>query len=123
MTTALEQFLAAIEDEIGDAKTKVGNSSGPLSDPEKTTVKGDLDAAQSDIASALNEINNAGSADTTDLPSTLPAIANECLILARDAHTESMRTSPSNTTIGNKIKTVDRIIDVANGYRARAGTP
>lgn len=121
MASALEEYLETLEEELEDAKTSVGTSPGPLDEPAKSQVAGNLSTAQQSIVDALAEINDVGTADPNNLPSTLPAIANECVILARDAHTESMQISPNYVSIGNDIKTIDRIIDVARGYKAKAG--
>ncbi|MCI0366010.1 MAG: hypothetical protein L0219_19300 [Phycisphaerales bacterium] len=119
--STLDILLDLLEEDLEDSKQLVGSSPGPLIDPEADEAAAHLISAEQRIAGVLDLISNAGAADTNNLPSTLPSIANECLILARDAHTEALRPAPNNTLIGNKVKTIDRIIDVANGYRAKAG--
>ena len=121
MATPLEQYLKLLEDDLVDSKTTVGSQQGPLPDPAKSTVATDLQDARNHIADALAEINNVGAADATDLPTTLPAIASECVNLASAALAQSKRPNPDEDVIGDDIKTIDRIITITNGYRDKAG--
>lgn len=121
MPTPLEQYLELLEDDLLDSKKTVGNQSGPLSAPANGIVATDLTHARQHISDALAEINNSGTADPANLPSTLPAIATECVILASTALAEAGRANPDQTAIGDDIKTIDRIITVTNGYRQKAG--
>src|SRR5687767_7863568 len=116
MPTPLDILLDILVDNLGDSKGVVGTSPGPLVNPAKEEVASQLTVSELLIEDILTLINDAGAADPNDLPATLPLIANQCVILARDAKTESMRTNPNNTLIGAKVKTIDRIIDVPNGY-------
>lgn len=121
MPTPLQQYLQLLEDDLDDSKTTVGTQAGPLPAGDRSIVAADLASAQQHIRDALTAINDTGTADSNNLPTTLPGISVECYALARDAHYESIQTNPNNTAIGNKIKTVNRIIDVANGYKDKAG--
>src|SRR5688572_33444337 len=99
MPSVLEELLELLEEELADAKNIVGDRIDPLVDPELSQVAVCLTNAEQHIADALNEISNAGVPDTNNLPSTLPAIANECLILARDARTEAMRSNRDRKSV------------------------
>jgi hypothetical protein len=117
LTEELEDLINNLE----DAKTTVGNQQGPLVDPELATTRIKLTNAQSHISNIISLIFGVGAPDQNNLPGDLPSIADECVTLADDALTEARRPAPNNTVIGNKVKTIDRIIDVNNGYKDRAG--
>jgi hypothetical protein len=119
--SVLSDELEDLEDDLESAKNNVGNDPGPLSEPAKTSVALRLTSAQGHIVVALPLINNAGTADTNNLPRTLPGIADECLTLSTDAHGESLKANPNHTLIGDKIKTINHIIDARDGYRDKAG--
>jgi hypothetical protein len=117
LTDEIEDLI----EEVEDADSEVATSQGPLTEPALTAVRINLNNAQTNIANILLLISNAGAADTNNLPGDLPSIADECVTLANAALTEALRTTPNNATIGNHVKTIDRIIDVKLGYRDRAG--
>src|SRR5262245_20478747 len=117
---ALSDTLADLLEELDEAEDEIGSLPGPLPDPPMQAVARRLTAAQAKIAAALHTINYVGAPDGV-LPSTLPLIADECVTQATKARDESQKTSPSNTVIGNHIKTINRILDIQNGYRSRAG--
>jgi hypothetical protein len=118
---ALEDTLADLKDLLEELEVVISEDPGPLNDPEKAAAATKLTQSEAKITTALSQINNLGAADTSNLPSTLPAIADECVVLASDAHTESLNPNCNRTLIGNKVKTIDYIIDAPNGYRAKAG--
>lgn len=117
LTDELEDLI----EEVEHGENEVATSQGPLTDPALTAVRIDLNNAQTNIANVLLLISDAGAADTNNLPGDLPSIANECVTLANAALTEARRPTPNNTTIGNNVKTIDRIFDIKLGYRDRAG--
>lgn len=117
----LDDELEDLEDDLGSAEDNIGSSPGPLNEPAQSSVADRLTSAQAHISNVLREINQAGTAHTGDLPHALPMIAHECTTLAGDAHKESLESTSDTTVIGNKVKTINHIIDAPNGYRARAG--
>jgi hypothetical protein len=117
----LDDVVGDIEDVLGETADSVGTNTGPLADPPLAAVAANLETAQSQIATALAMINGVGTANTSSLPSTLPAIASQCQVLARDAHDASAGNPVDKVLIGNKLKTIDWLIDVTNGYRDKAG--
>ena len=119
LTDELEDLI----DDLEDAETEVGTNPGPLPEPALTAVRIKLINAATHIANVLQLINNAGAPDQNNLPGDLPAIATECVTLANAALTEARRPTPNNTVIGNKVKTIDRIIVIQLGYKHRAGIP
>ena len=110
-----------LDGDLDDSDTAVGEKPGPLTGSDLTLVTVKLNNARTHIANVLSLISNAGAPDSSNLPNTLPLIADECVALAQAAQTEANRPNPNHTIIGNKVKTIDRIITIANGYRDRAG--
>jgi hypothetical protein len=122
--------LEDIEEDLESAKATVGNQEGPLEEPGLSGVDADLDAALSLINAILDpnqfpslDPPDAGKADTSVSPSTLPEYAKLCADLAADAVDEALSTLASAETIGSHLKTIRHLITRASphSYRTEAG--
>ena len=117
---SLSQTLSHLKQQLQNAKTIVATAPGPLPAPERSTLATQLTEVKDDIATALIDINDEGTPDTT-LPASLPDIAARCYDLAEDA-VKTIDNDPTNiVTIGDDLKTIDYLIDAMYGYRDRAG--
>jgi hypothetical protein len=118
---ALKDILEDIIEDAEECEESVGTNPGPLSGAELATVSDGLEAIRENIDKALDDITGAGSADTSSLPATLPALAHSAVTLALAAYGEARRPQPNHTVIGNFLKTLDWQITTADGYEDRAG--
>jgi hypothetical protein len=118
---SLSETLARLRERMRHSKKIVNDQPGPLQQPARSELAGQLTAAQTGIADATILINNAGAANTGGMSTTLPGIATDGETMAALAYTESNQPSPDNNIIGDLIKTIDWQIDAVNGYRQKAG--
>lgn len=116
----ISDILDDLVEDLEDANEIVGSDPGPLQEPRLGQLEARLDSALSRISNVLEEIGDDGAA-TSEVPSTLPAIAASCVTLAQAAHHESLTSAPDHTLIGDKLKTIAHRITAPGGYRSKAG--
>ncbi len=118
----LEDFFDELEDWLDETKGTEGvnGESGPLSDPNKSFVSTRLADSLSHITHLLSaeHLDNAGTADISGLPSTLPGVADWC-------HTEAERAQAIAATDefkGSRLKSIrDAIEKDPGGYKDLVG--
>jgi hypothetical protein len=122
-----------VDDDIAyleDAEAVIGNNQGPLADPDKTQVAGDLSAALAIIERILDpnqypslDPPDAGEILTNFNPTTLPAYARDCADLAQDALDELRSAVIDHKVIGSDLKTIKHLITRSSphNYRTKAG--
>ena len=112
---ALEDLLDEAEDEEG-----VNGENGPLSDPYKSYVSTRLSDSLTNITHGLSaeHLDDAGAAELSGFPSTLPGVADWC-------HTEAVnaqQTSVSDDYKGSRLKSIrDAIALDPGGYKDLCG--
>ncbi len=121
----LEDELHDLEEDLEDSNDAIGESAGPLPEPKKSRVADKLTHAEGIIDRILDpnqspSLNppDAGSADPSVHPSTLPQYAQTCHKLAQQAHVEAGQATADHKVIGTKIKTVKSLLPK---YRQLAG--
>lgn len=116
----LTDELDDLEDDLDNAKKNVGTSPGPLTEPTASQVDGQLTSAELHIDAVLSELGLVGN-PVMSFPATLPNIAEYCRQLADEAYQNATSAHPNHQYIADRMATIDRTIDAANGYRDLAG--
>ena len=126
LTDDLIKTLEDIEDELEAVTTSVGGGPGPLDGPTLDDVADSLDVVEAVIDDLFDaavypslEPVDAGAADTSVDPASLPDYAAESLFQVRAA-LQDLFTTPSidDDYIGSRLKT---ILYLLPGFRAEAG--
>lgn len=120
--SSLEDLIDDLEDWLDEAEgaNGVNGKSGPLDDPNKSYVATRLSDSLTNITHLLSadHLDDAGTADLSDFPSTLPEIATWC---HDHAVTAQGPPQPFGDNLGNLLKSIrDGINKASDGYKARA---
>ncbi len=118
--SSLQDLINALEDWLEEAEglEGVNGQSGPLPDPNKSYVDTRLSDTLGKIRDALAELSDAGTADISGLPSTLPGVADWC-------HTEAVSCQAigvSDDFKGSRLKSIRDAIGLdPGGYKDLVG--
>lgn len=120
--TALDDLINDLEDWLEEAEGAQGvnGQGGPLSDPSKSFVATRLTNSLTKISHGLSvaHLADAGTADLSGLPSTLPGVAGWC----HDEAVEAQGIGNSDDFKGSRLKSIRDAIDLdPGGYRKLAG--
>lgn len=120
--TALDDLINDREDLLDEAEgtSGVNGQSGPLADPSKSYVATRLSDSLTKITHALSaeHLDDAGTADLSDLPTTLPGVAEWC----HDHAVQAQGRAEQPGSIASYIKSIrDGIILDPGGFEALAG--
>ena len=118
----MDDLLDALKDLLDEAKGSQGvnGQSGPLPDPNKSYVATRLSDSLNHITHLLSaeHLDDAGTADISGLPSTLPGVADWC-------HTEAVSCQAigvSDDFKGSRLKSIrDAIEKDPGGYKDLVG--
>lgn len=125
----LTDDLDDAEDDLDEAAMAVGESQGPLSEPELSIV-GDALARALGIINDILDPNTYPSLDTPDGsvntgydPDDLPTYANDCFVLIKQARAELNASPVDHKVIGTDLKTIRNLIVRAtpHNYQTLAG--
>ncbi len=118
----VEDLIDDLEDllEESEGTNGVNGQSGPLADPSKSYVATRLSDSLTKITHALSaeHLDDAGTADLSDLPTTLPGVAEWC----HDHAVQAQGRAEEPGSIGSYMKSIRDGINLdPGGYKELAG--